>query len=70
MRTRAIFWLAATVAVLGAMVTGVPGGLVWAVALLAALIMVRRSWPKADGAAASSSGQAAADVDDRNETGT
>jgi hypothetical protein len=45
---RLIFWLAATVAVLGAMVNavpGVPGGLVWLVALLAALIMVRRSWP-------------------------
>lgn len=45
--TRVIFWLAAAVAVLGAMVTGTPGGLVWLVALLAALIMVRRSWPSA-----------------------
>jgi len=44
--TRAIFWLAAAVAVLGAMLTGARGGLVWLVALLAALIMVRRSWPK------------------------
>jgi len=70
MRARAIFWLAATVAVLGAMVTGVPGGLVWAVALLAALIMVRRSWPKPDSASAGSAGPAAGDVDDQNETGT
>jgi hypothetical protein len=46
--TRVILWLAAAVAVLGAMVTGIgrSGGLVWLVALLAALIMVRRSWPK------------------------
>jgi len=70
MRTRAIFWLAATVAILGAMVTGVPGGLVWAVALLAALIMVRRSWPKPDGASATSAGTATGDVDDRNGTGS
>lgn len=47
--TRVIFWLAAAVAVLGAMLTGAPGGLVWLVALLAALIMVRRSWPKKAG---------------------
>lgn len=44
--TRAILWLAAAVAILGAMVSGRAGGLVWGVALLAALIMVRRSWPK------------------------
>ena len=46
--TRVILILAAAVAVLGAMVTGVgkPGGLVWMVALLAALIMLRRTWPK------------------------
>lgn len=41
-----IFWLAAVVAVLGAMIRGVPGGLVWLAALVAALIMVRRSWPR------------------------
>lgn len=70
MRKRAIFWLAATVAVLGAMVTGVPGGLIWAVALLAALIMVRRSWPKPDGATTPSTGSGTADADDGNETGT
>ena len=48
MLTRVILWLAAAVAILGAMVTGIPGGLVWAAALLAALIMVRRSWPRND----------------------
>jgi hypothetical protein len=44
--TRVILILAAAVAVLGAMVTGLgkPGGLVWMVALLAALIMLRRTW--------------------------
>jgi hypothetical protein len=46
--TRVILILAAAVAVLGAMVTGLgkPGGLVWMVALLAALIMLRRTWPQ------------------------
>ena len=63
MKTRVIFWLAAAVAILGAMVSGVPGGLVWAVALLAALIMVRRSWPKGSGTEPKGSGT------DKNETG-
>lgn len=50
--TKLIFWLAALVAVLAAMVNvipGVPGGLFWLAAVVAALIMVRRSWPKTDG---------------------
>jgi len=47
--TKLIFWLAALVAVLAAMVNavpGVPGGVFWLAAVVAALIMVRRSWPK------------------------
>ena len=68
MRTRVIFWLAATVAILGAMVPGVPGALVWGAAVLAALIMVWRFWPKTGGATTPGSGTA--DLDDRNETGT
>lgn len=44
--TKAILWLAAAVAVLGAMVTGRASGLIWLAAVVAALIMVRRSWPK------------------------
>ena len=49
--TRIILILAAIVAVLGAMVNGLGsrGGLVWLVALLAALIMLRRTWPKDNG---------------------
>lgn len=41
-----IFLLAALVALLGAMTSGWPGSLIWWVGVLAALIMVRRSWPK------------------------
>lgn len=43
---KAIFLLAALVALLGAMTSGWPGGLIWWVAVIAALIMVRRSWQK------------------------
>lgn len=46
--TKLIFWLAALVAVLAAMVNaipGIPGGVFWLAAVVAALIMVRRSWP-------------------------
>ena len=43
---KAIFLLAALVALLGALTVGWQGGLVWLVAVLAALIMVRRSWGK------------------------
>ncbi len=54
--TRLIFWLAAAVALLGAMVTGRSGGLIWLAALVAALIMVRRSWPKKPEAGESDAG--------------
>jgi len=43
---KAIFLLAALVALLGALTVGWQGGLVWLVAVLAALIMVRKSWSK------------------------
>ena len=54
--TKLIFWLAAVVAILGAMVRDVgPGGslgfMIWLAALIAALIMVRRSWPDTGGGA-------------------
>ncbi|MGH7539913.1 MAG: hypothetical protein ACRELC_02835 [Gemmatimonadota bacterium] len=39
-----IFSLAALVCLLGAMTTGRRGGLIWLVGVIAALIMVRRSW--------------------------
>ncbi len=41
---KAIYASAAVVSLLGAMVSGWPGGAIWLVGLLAALIMVRRSW--------------------------
>jgi len=43
---KAIFWLAASVALLSGMVSGALGSKMWLVAVVAGLIMVRRSWPK------------------------
>jgi hypothetical protein len=43
---KAIFLLAALVALLGSLTVGWEGGLIWLVAVLAALIMVRKSWSK------------------------
>ena len=43
---KAIFWLAATVALLSGMVSGTLGSKFWLAAVVAGLIMVRRSWPK------------------------
>jgi hypothetical protein len=43
---KAIFLLAALVALLGALTAGWPGGAIWFVAVLAGLIMVRKSWRK------------------------
>ncbi len=43
---KAIYLSAAVVSLLGAMIQGWPGGLIWLVGLIAALIMVRRSWRK------------------------
>lgn len=53
--TKVIFWLAAVVALLAGMIRGVgPGGsvgfVIWLAAIVAALIMVRRSWPDREGA--------------------
>lgn len=44
--TKAIIWLAAVLALLSGMVSGALGSRLWIVAVLAGLIMVRRSWPK------------------------
>lgn len=41
---KAIYLSAAVVSLLGAMIQGWPGGAIWLVGLIAALIMVRRSW--------------------------
>ncbi len=41
---KAIFLVAALVALLGAMTVGWQGGVIWLVAVLAGLIMVRKSW--------------------------
>lgn len=41
---KAIFLIAALVALLGALTAGWPGGAIWFVAILAGLIMVRKSW--------------------------
>lgn len=53
---RAIFGLAALVALLGAMTSGWPGALIWWAGVLAALIMVRRSWPKRESGKAEGEG--------------
>lgn len=45
---KAIFLLAALVALLGALTAGWPGGAIWFVAILAGLIMVRKSWQKSE----------------------
>jgi len=44
--TKVIFWLAAIVALLSGMVSGALGSRLWLAAVVAGLIMVRRSWPK------------------------
>ncbi len=44
--TKVIIWLAVSVAVLSGMVNGALGSKMWLVAVVAGLIMVRRSWPK------------------------
>lgn len=43
---KAIIWLAAIVALLSGMVSGALGSKLWLIAVVAAIIMVRRSWPK------------------------
>ena len=43
---KTIIWLAAIVALLSGMVGGALGSKLWLVAIVAGIIMVRRSWPK------------------------
>jgi len=43
---KVIFWLAAVLALLSGMVSGALGSKLWLAAVVAGLIMVRRSWPR------------------------